>query len=293
MRIHSDNIAKEEKERVGKSEHWINRRWFFYFSGDRSINFEISSYQHFGLSFEVSGDEGHVQFGFWFLFSFWVTFEGFIPDSWYPKEWNSCAKKYLNSAHREIALCFHHWTVWLYLWTDPNSWTKGDRSYNFDIRNFFIGDREYKSEQITQENFILPFYEGNYSIWVRKNKINLKRKRRWLWFLDKSGIRYEVEAGYYEKDEYGKINGNRDENTKFISTPIPHEGKGESAWDCGESSTSSITFGMNHVDIRSCSDAAIEFWKSNMQTRIRYGGKKWLPQKYENLKVEDNIILAA
>ena len=53
-------------------------------------------------------------------------------------------------------------------------------------------------------------------------------------------------------------------------TPIPHPGKGENSWDCGEDAIHSLT-----CQASTTHDAVGEIVKAVLRSRYRYGGLMW------------------
>lgn len=252
------------------------RKFFWFNNHNKSISFEVSRNLHFGFSISADGGDRKVKFHWWFLFSFWLSFRNFLPEKWFPKEYNSYAKKWLHSAERELSLCIHGGQLWWNVWTSPMEWSSKTpkwRRGNFNFRQFILGKTNYSTKELEYKDFILPYYEGNYKIRVIKSNAKWTMRRRLFWFLDISTDRYEVKAGYIKDGEWKDV-------------PIPHEGKGENSWDCDEDATYSISFGIKNKLLRNCTDVALEFWKSTMKDRIRYGGTTWLPQKFKDKKIE-------
>lgn len=249
------------------------RKTFFFSNANKSISFEVSRQLHFGISLDVEGDEGHVTFHWWFLFSFWLIFEGFLPDKWYPLYYFSTMDKDpIHAGHRTISLQIHNATLWWNFWTNDNEWNSSTPKWRrgcFHFVEFVTGKKDYTNTEIEYKDFLLPYYEGNYKVRVVRNNAKWTMRRRLFWFMDINTDRYEVKTGYMN------------ESNEWVDVPVPHEGKGENSWDCDEDATSSITFGVGNKNIRSLSDAAIEFWRSTMMDRIRYGGTNWLPSKFK------------
>lgn len=249
----------------------FNKRWWWHFKNNREISFEIAGMNsHPSIYFSVNGSDRKITFHLGLGFAFWISFYGFIPEKWFPVEKNSYAPKgYLHSGRRQLGLHIHDWALWWTVWKDDNEWSSTTPKWRqgswHPIRDF-KGKHTCTWDVIETEYFVLPFLEGNYSVKVEKKL----RTDTWpRWFTRKS-VCYEVRPGY-EKDG------------EFISVPVPHEGKGENSWDCGEDGTYSSHFPAKpysrRLEMRTCYDAALYFWQGAMETRKRYGSVKWMPQK--------------
>ncbi len=239
-------------------------RKFWYFKNSKSIHIELAGWkQNPSIYLQVDGDERELIFHISLFIGIWIIFSRFLPNKWYP---TYETKTYGDlPTEKEISFRIHGGSFWWTLWKDDDegfhkSWRKGA----FHYKDFIIGKTDCSHKEINYEDYVLPYYEGNYGVRVIESRWTWKMRRRFFWFLDiKNALRYEVKAGYQD----GGV---------FIEKPIPKEGKGENSWDCGEDATYSCSFGINKL--KSKRDAALEFWKSTMKERIRHGGKKWLPK---------------
>ena len=113
----------------------------------------------------------------------------------------------------EFQLSVHDWAIWFSLWGNLWEWSRKqpwwERTHSFDIPDFFLGrtktTRETVREGIPVE---IPMPEGVYRGMAKVERYNHKRPR---WFA-------------------------RSRLSTWIEVPkgIPHSGKGENSWDCGD-----------------------------------------------------------
>jgi hypothetical protein len=193
-----------------------------------------------------------------------------------------------------------------------------------------LGKTDYNSYYKRYKEVLLPFYEGNYNVIAIEYLVHIKHKRKISRIFDKKFYKYHVMAGIFDKvdenyvpdtystvmfiaDDEGKkfevaeiesiegdvvhTKGNVDVHITRIrkvlkEVPIAHEGKGESSWDCGENATYSCSMSSTKYQrLLSCTDAALEFWKSCMKDRIRYGGDNWIPQRFRRHKPKREVLV--
>ncbi len=251
---------------------FTKRKTWWFNNHKKSISVELSGWRsNPGFYIRVDGGEREFTIHFGLLLSIYITFEHFLPKSWYPTRKSDTYGVLLDE--KEISLRIHGGSIWWTLWRDPDVWMNKDwRNSSFNFSRKILGDTEWIKCNQTYEDFILPYFEGNYAVRIFEEDFHLKYKRRIFWFLDKKGKKFEGHAGYQE----GGV---------FVEKPVPHEGKGENSWDCGEDCTYSISFGV-YQGLHSKADAALEFWKSTSKDRIRYGSKTWLPEGHKDKKIE-------
>lgn len=245
----------------------------FRFGNEKRIRLFFAGWkQNPTLSISIDGDEQELQFHFSLFLGVWITLERWLPRSWYPTRISKFGYGELPE-EKEISVRIHNRSLWWNFWrNDDEGFNKTWRKGCFHFVEFIIGRADCSHKETEHEDFILPYYEGNYAIRVIESLWTWKMRRRLFFFLDKKDLlRYEVKAGYQD----GGV---------FIDKPIPHQGKGENSWDCGEDATFSISFGVGRI--KSTREAALEFWKSTMKDRIRYGGKNWLPQSAKGKPIE-------
>lgn len=253
----------------------FNRRKWWHFKNDRSIAIEIAGWKsNPSIYVRVDGDERDICFHFAFGFGIWITFERFLPKSWYPTYESSYGHGRLPE-EREISFSFHGGSFWWNFWVSEewSSWTKNKtwKKGCWHIVDRIKGKRKYEKYELERSQYVLPFFEGNYNVEV----IKTQRIDKWPRWPTLKMISWEVRAGYYK-------------DGTFIEKPIPVEGKGENSYDCDEDATYSISFPGHPYkkDIKTPYEAALYFWHSMMKDRERRGSAKWLPKGFDKKVLE-------
>lgn len=253
----------------------FNKRKWWYLKGNRSISVEVAGWRsHPSIYVRVDGSERDVCFHFALGFGIWITFERFLPKSWYPTYESSYGHGRIGE-EREISLSFHGGCFWWDFWVSEewSSWTKNKtwRKGCWHIVDLIKGKHKCERNEIHRDEHVLPFYEGNYNVEV----IKYLRIDKWPRWPTRKMVSWEVKAGYYK-------------DGKFIDKPIPVEGKGESSYDCDEDATWSMTFpgAPYRKEVQSSYDAALYFWHSMMKSRERRGSSRWVPKAFSNQKLK-------
>lgn len=245
----------------------FHTRKHWYFKSGKIIGLEITGcHQTPHLSFRMDGDEQEVQLHIALFIGVWLTFARFIPMSWFPKRKSSLSDNGWLPDECAFKVYWYEWGLWWNFWMPKHEWNSNDPKWrrgciHFD--NLIIGKRTVRWEPLDRDRFYLPFFEGCYQVVVTK-KLLIETWPRW--FTRKS-ISFEVES----------------------PVGIPHEGKGENSWDCGEDATYAMSFHSSGLPRRynsSCFDAAMYFWTSCMQDRKRYAYAHWVPKKYRPLNAQ-------
>ena len=199
MFFHWQNL----NDRLGSPHHprkgWpVNGRCWLHW-GERSVaHFEWNLWSRFcGVSIG-RGEEEDLQCHLAFPpFSFWFG----IALGWRSR------------TPKQVEVCIHDWAVWWRLWRDPmGGWDRSVpkwRDGNFDLPDFLFGRTKYSKVELEQKEVVIPMPEGPYQATAALERCTWKRPR---WFAK---TRDSV---------WMTIHGNG----------IPHQGKGENFWDCGE-----------------------------------------------------------
>lgn len=145
------------------------------------------------------------------------------------------------------------WWEWFHV--DQMSWPATDakgrrlswwRVGNFNVADVLLGRKKYEKTIVDVRPVLIPMPEGPYPA-VATRTICTWTRPRWPWWpftRMRQGGNIDCEIG------------------------IPHEGKGENSWDCGEDATHGIGFTGNVEDGIGC------FVASVTRDRERYGGSK-------------------
>lgn len=292
------NYAKKEK-----SKRLVDSRWVWFIGdGEKDVSLHVVSSPRFAWKFEVDGCEGEVSFKFWLFFTFYLTFSRVFPEWIYPREYNQFSDKeasslrkqmeaksiyqqdklneygssyyevinknkrlrrshrtkengWIRTGNREFGISFHNYMMWWRFWTNPDEWSSDTpkwRHGSFDFVKLLKGRDTVDKEEIFNGIEEIQMPEGKYKCKIEYTKYTRKYKRWW----SNSWHRFSFEFGYNDND------GN------WISTPIPHWGKGENSWDCGMDGTYSISLGsgINNLD-----EAKLAVVNSCLRSRERYG----------------------
>lgn len=116
---------------------------------------------------------------------------------------------------------------------------------SFDPTKFLFGDSKYENKTLSTHNVMIPMPEGCYPAVVEMHYSTWKRPRL-PWFS--------------HKGTYGKVD---------VDIGIPHEGKGENSWDCGEDATYGIS-----CDARTVEDAIGKMVAAVLNSRRKYNGSR-------------------
>ncbi len=256
VRLSKEMSALEERQRRGFFWHWQNlrgkkqkgihgRAWLYHRPrGVFGIEWRLPS-RLFHLYVIVGGDENQVRFSI----ALWFVALYFKFEQWaWLNRWK-VAKSYHG---KEIRLSIHSWALWWNIWTPEYEWhstTPKWRQGCFDIPDFFLGRNEYTCEYGDKQEVSFEMPESTYIAEV-KPMVQTWKRPRWPYPRVRHGFDIDIPGG----------------------VPIP--GKGESEWDCGEDAIMSTGSSASTVP-----GAIADLVKSIHQTRERYGGKNWRPQK--------------
>jgi hypothetical protein len=140
------------------------------------------------------------------------------------------------------------WSFW-HPTMEWSSRTPKWRNGHFDPADFLLGRHKYSSEELSTENVEVPMPEKTYAGTVTLTRDTWKRPR---WPFSRSIYRANIE----------------------VEGGVPHPGKGENSWDCGEDATYGMT-----CPARTAEQAVGKLVESVLSSRRRYGGRKWRPQE--------------
>lgn len=143
-------------------------------------------------------------------FAIWLVFDGF--GLWKPRRLSAWqGRETWLTDEREARICIHDWTVRLTPWGRLNEWRADDpwwvRGVSFDLHRL-LGRERYAIETLRSSPVVIPMPEGVYC-----GTANVRRQtwKRPLWFR-RTHVSTEIVA----------------------DRCVPHAGKGENSWDCGD-----------------------------------------------------------
>lgn len=153
---------------------------------------------------------------------------------------------------RCIGFSLNKQSLSLSLWEDPMESDGRDpwwwRKYIF-FDDFFLGKAKCSTEVLEEKDTVVPMPEKSYEAHAKLMMYTWKRPR---WFTKQlKRVQIDVPEG------------------------IPHEGKGENSWDCGEDRT----FGMTTGECSSIAQGVGDLVGSVLRDRVRYGG--WSDWNYK------------
>jgi hypothetical protein len=154
---------------------------------------------------------------------------------------------------REFKVSIHEWTVRFVLWGRQWDWNSKDpwwiKGVSVNLPDLLLGKAEYSNRPLGDTETVVSMPEGNYRARVEMFESTWKRPR---WFAKRM-----VRATIHTPDG------------------IPHPGKGENSWDCGENATYSLTCPAATVE-----EAIAAMVESVLRSRRRHGGSvNWEPGK--------------
>lgn len=147
---------------------------------------------------------------------------------------------------RELALSFHDWAVWWKVWVDPDSWESSRprwRDGNLHPIDALFGRQGCTRKVIEERDVLVPMPEKSYPAKAQLIEFTWKRPRS---PFSKTMLRVNLD----------------------IPGGIPHAGKGENSWDCGDDAT----FGLTTGECRTIAEGVGKLVGSCLETRVRYGG---------------------
>ena len=182
-------------------------------------------------------------------FSFFLTLESDTAHkiaNWISEHNKSPHGSMYGPTHFEVlGFRIHDNAFWFDLWHDGDGWSSRDAKWkrlHINIPDKLLGRQKYTSELVSEHDVVIPMPEGKYPAHVKLTKDSWKRPR---WPFPMVLRRYDVK----------------------MVIPIPHEGKGENSWDCGEDAL----FGQGGVG-ECLEDAISGVVNSVLNSRRRYNG---------------------
>ncbi len=214
------------------------RCWLHFGERGRCARFAVDWWSHFCFA-EFAWDDDHG-WGFSLAlppFAVWASVD--LP--WRLKE------------RRAINLRIHGGALWWHFWVNDNEWhskTPKWRDGNFNAVDFLLGRQKCETQILEERAVSVPMPECAYDATA---KLVLYTWRRPRWFA-KQIKRVEIE----------------------IPQGIPHEGKGENSWDCGDDAT----FGLTTGECNSIPEGVGVLVGSVLRSRVKHGGwKDWSWQR--------------
>ena len=210
-----------------------NIRKHLYWNESR-ISFEVSylPMSQLGVSF---GED--ITFSIGFLIQFYVSLS--IPklNRWLYK---------IRDRELKVSIWFRNWSISLNLMSDETEWKKGGWKWYWDIASILKGKSRVTKKILEERHIKIPMPEKSYQ--------GHAILADWTWsyprWFPKTIRRCEIK----------------------VPEGLPHSGKGENSWDCGDDATFGITTGK----VRSIAEAVGILVGNVLEDRVEYGGwKDW------------------
>lgn len=261
MHWHWQNLAKYEREEAEhrgeayRGQDWVHGRAWLRLGGGRMESYRTRTINpswrlgrfrpHFGLTFTRGGCEEDYTFGLvlgWL--SLYLTFSGWRAYEALPRSWG-----------RTTGVIWFEDRLRLEWNCDSSEWSnergpKHGKEWSCCPRDWLLGQSKYSREDLSVVAVPVVMPERAYLAQVTMHQDSWKRPR-WPWPKRLLRATIDVPAG------------------------IPFPGKGENSWDCGEDATYSMTCPAADPE-----EAARKLRDSVLLSRLRYGGKDWVPDAY-------------
>ncbi len=158
------------------------------------------------------------------------------------------AQRLTGRGYTTYALSFgiHDAAIWWNIWTPRDEWTRATPRYrngSWHPIDTFLGKHVYREGVGETHHVLIPMPEGGYPATIKVAADSWKRP---LWFrVTRHRARVEIPSG------------------------IPHQGKGENSWDCGEDALFELTCAAASVE-----DAIGKVVASVLESRRKYDGNR-------------------
>lgn len=252
--MHSQNL-NEDRNGEPKGLPWHGRSWFNW-NDKQFMRFEWNLWNDsLGVSIGTDDEDRGLKFHIAFPpVSLWLTVRP--PESWR-------VTKPFNTFEFDFAeVRFFDKAIWWKFWHGedfrargrPSRWRQGC----FHPIDYIFGNMKYSHVNLKKHEVMIPMPEGSYPATIQFQECTWKRPR-FLWNSSK-GIYADVK----------------------LKLGIPHEGKGESGYDCGEDAVMGLSRKVSTVEAAIA--ATVE---CALKDRRRYNGN--VMAKYPTPVIDDNI----
>ncbi len=263
MYFYYQNLKKEDIHRKSLiyGRCWWDHGKFLHLSwripsGDIRLELELNHYGDTAIAFHVS----------FLLFSLYISTENTKIYKFLEKYTKRSDMKYTNG--RTIGFYVSDWQLHISLWEDPDEHRSSDpkwMSKHIDLKDVLLGKSTHKREVLKTGRVLVDMPEGLYP------------------------ATYEIERRTWTRPRWHPVV----QTSAYFDIPvgIPHEGKGESEWDCGMDAT----HGIGTPWKQNIYDASKKISLSCLETRVRYGSlsspeyAKWRKERFESLGIIDEI----
>lgn len=227
--FHSQNL---NEDRDGNVKGWPfeGRAWLSTLH--RELRFEWSLWAHFcGVSMKVDAETGGLQLHAAFPpFSFWLT----LPIRLGMRRGRDVF----------FDLSVHDAALWWQFGGNSMEWSSRTPKWKngcFHFDDFFLGPQKFTGRVLSTHEVLVPMPEGPYRATVKLEECVWKRPR-WFAIVRRTA-------------------------TVDVPQGIPHQGKGENSWDCGEDALHGLSCSAETVD-----EAIAKTVASALKSRRKYDG---------------------
>lgn len=227
-----------------EGKYGVRAWWHFGHRG--CIHTEISWWSHWCHLGVSSDDEGWTLHAALPPIAIWLVFDWcglWLPQRLVDLTWETPPRQVWLPEGRTCDISFSNWTLQIVPWGKVMEWASKDpwwvHGVRIDFKNLLLG-RERCDASVLQENIpvLVPMPEGVYAAVAKRERRTWKRPR---WFAStRDSVWLEIPKG------------------------IPHAGKGENSWDCGDD-------GLFGIGGDTLEDAIGNAVKSVLRDRKRYG----------------------
>ena len=161
--------------------------------------------------------------------------------------WESAVRRVLPDPGRECKIAIHNWAIWINPWSREHEWRRSDpwwvRGLTFHIDDFFLGKLDHISTETKPPQRIVVSLDGHEYHGTAKFKRGVWWRSRWF-AKSRESIWIDMDRGH----------------------GLPHSGKGENAWDCGDDATTG--WGHEGHDVEAAIQSGVDYV---LKRRKRYG----------------------
>ena len=249
MRFHWQNLNDKKRGRQGLGLIH-GRAWFSL--GETTLHWEWHLWsKSFRFGFDFGGNWGDDDV----MWSFAVP-----PVSFYfgiSLPFRSRLKRFLPKEPRECRIAIHNWALWINPWSNPLEWKSRDpwwrKGKTIHIDDLLLGKQKYAKTEVKPPQRIE--IELDRRVYHGIAKFEHSRWKRPLWFA------HERDSTWVEMDR---------------GHGLPHSGKGENSWDCGDDAL--CGWGVDGHDVPKAIGHGIE---SVLNYRKKYGKPSKTPSETE------------
>lgn len=254
--FHSQNLNEDKHGEA----RWppYHGRWWLHFGNRHEMHFSWNFWTHFcGASFTFDPTEDgwqfHVAFppfSFWFSTNFFSkgmkTFLASTRMDLFNQRYGGHVGSSRYTGFHFIDIRIFNWTLWWNFFKFDWGWSNKMPKWmdgKFSFGDILFGKHTYKKVDLETRDIVIPMPEGNYPAKATLS-IETRGPSRWFKKVEKV-ISVDIPQG------------------------IPHQGKGENSWDCGEDGI--FGYGYGGASFREAADHGTQIV---LERRKKYDGNR-------------------